>query len=173
MWVLADYEASALFTLKPATATSSGGKTLLTPTPFAIKMALLDVICRAEGVDTARRVWEILRRARIALRPAQRVVVTNTFTKILKPRRHPAQPGSAHAGPLQKTIGYREYAFIDGRLGIALEIDDTIAFERISLWRVGMQYLGRRGAFMQVVDPPLSAESLPENYTIVRKRFEE
>lgn len=49
MWVSAEYEATALFTLKPALATSSGGKTLLVPTPYSIKMALLDVACRLEG----------------------------------------------------------------------------------------------------------------------------
>ena len=49
MWLVSEYEASALFTLKPATATASGGKTLLVPTPFAIKMALLDVACRLAG----------------------------------------------------------------------------------------------------------------------------
>ena len=42
MWMVARYAPTALFSLKPAAATSSGGKTLICPTPFSIKMALLD-----------------------------------------------------------------------------------------------------------------------------------
>src|SRR5260370_14710648 len=121
MWILAEYEATSLFSLKPATATSSGGKTLLVPTPFAIKMALLDVVCRTEGQAAGAAAWPALCAATVALRPALRVVVNNTFTRILKPRRNPAQPGTPHAGPMQKTIGYREYAFLDGELGIGIE----------------------------------------------------
>ena len=44
MWLIAEYEAVTLFSLKLSTATSSGGKTLLVPTPYALKMALLGVV---------------------------------------------------------------------------------------------------------------------------------
>ncbi|MCZ7554492.1 MAG: hypothetical protein M5U05_18250 [Anaerolineales bacterium] len=67
---MAEYEASALFTLKPATATASGGKTLLVPTPFAIKMALLDAACRLEGQAAAEEAWGWLGNLTVALRPA-------------------------------------------------------------------------------------------------------
>ncbi|MEL6525291.1 MAG: hypothetical protein AAFQ07_06225, partial [Chloroflexota bacterium] len=60
MWVIAEYEATALFSLKPANATSSGGRTLLVPTPFAIKMAILNVVCLVEGVAQADSVCEWL-----------------------------------------------------------------------------------------------------------------
>ncbi len=50
MWIVAQYLPVAPFSLKPAAATSSGGKTLLAPTPYAIKMALLDVAIRTLGL---------------------------------------------------------------------------------------------------------------------------
>lgn len=43
LWVTARLTVNTFFSLRPASSTSSGGKTLLTPTPFALKMALLDV----------------------------------------------------------------------------------------------------------------------------------
>ncbi len=46
MWLIATYQPTSLFSLRPANATTSGGKTLLTPTPFALKMALLDAAIR-------------------------------------------------------------------------------------------------------------------------------
>ncbi len=46
MWLTSEYVATALSSLKASSATSSGGKALLAPTPYALKMALLDVACR-------------------------------------------------------------------------------------------------------------------------------
>jgi hypothetical protein len=169
MWVVADYLATALFSLKPAWATSSGGKTLLVPTPFAIKMALVDVICRTEGFGCAEANWKWLRDLNVGLRPAQEVVVNNTFTKILKPRRTEARPGSAHAGPYDKTIGYREYAYLKGTLGIALRVECEEHAARLSDWLIGVNYLGKRGGFLQIAVPPLQADTLPETFVVVRR----
>ncbi|MGH2541950.1 MAG: hypothetical protein ACRDIB_04085, partial [Ardenticatenaceae bacterium] len=120
MWLIADFEAVTLFSLKISSATASGGKTLLVPTPFAIKMALLDVACRTQGVSRAERRWPHVRDLEVAIRPARQAVVTNLFQKVLRPRRKPAGPGDSDAGPFGKTIGYREYVQLEGTLGIAL-----------------------------------------------------
>ncbi len=85
MWLIADFEAVTLFSLKMSTATASGGKTLLALTPYAIKMALLDVACRNLGVEKAEERWDGIRDLKIALYPARRAVVTNLFQKVLRP----------------------------------------------------------------------------------------
>ncbi len=174
MWVVADYEATALFSLKPATATASGGKTLLIPTPFAVKMGLVDIICRTERRDVAEAVWDDwLSIARVALRPAPEVVVNNTFIKILRP------PKSPKAGePFQQTIAYREYAHLAGSFGIAVETPDTEQGERLQGWLLCLNYLGKRGGFVQALDLPDIVEddqppdgfipigSLPDRYDL-------
>lgn len=168
MWLIAEYEASAFFTLKPATATASGGKTLLVPTPFAIKMALLDVACRLEGQAAAETAWNgWLRGVRVALRPSQVVVVNNTFIKVLRPRRNPAQPGSQHAGYFQQTISYREYAYLDGPFAVALEINDATIAARLSQWLININYLGKRGSFIQIQAVPERIETLPDSFIVV------
>lgn len=167
MWVAADYESTALFTLKPATATASGGRTLPVPTPFAIKMALLDAVCRVEGVEVAERVWEWLNACRVALRPSQRLVVNNTFIKILRPRRTPATPGGADAGFFQRTITYREYAYLDGEFSIALEVQTAEQAQRIAGWLAYINYLGKRGGFVQLQDTPQVSEGLDGRFLIV------
>lgn len=165
MWLLAYYAATALFSLKPATATASGGKTLLVPTPFAIKMALLDVVCRLEGQDHAAAIWDTwLGSLRIALRPPARVVVNNTFIKVLRPRRNPAKPGSLHAGFFQQTISYREYAQWDDNLGIALELVEGVDATQLAFWLLNINYLGKRGSFIQLQGPPRSADTLPDGF---------
>jgi len=168
MWLIDEYEATALFSLKPATATASGGKTLIVPTPFAIKMALLDVICRLEGRPTAEQVWESwLAGLRVALRPAQAVVVNNTFIKILKPRRNPAEPGSQNAGYFQQTITYREYAQLVGPFAIGLEVDDEDTAGWLARWLLNVNYLGKRGSFIQLRKEPDLIAELPDDFVIV------
>jgi hypothetical protein len=166
MWLIIEYQPTALFSLKPAWATSSGGKSLLVPTPYAIKMALLDAACRTSGVKAAEKAWVWLRDLAVALRPPRRVVVTNTFVKILKPRRNPAAPGEPDAGPLGKTIAFREYVYCADPIGIALG-RGSAEWASLESWLLQINYLGKRGGFVQVVGLPLQAEALPPEYTPV------
>lgn len=167
MWIIGDYEATSLFSLKPAMATSSGGRTLLIPTPFAVKMAILDVIIRTEGVSTGQALWPLLCELTIAVRPARLLVVNHTFTRILKPRRKPAEGGSARAGPLQKTIGYREYVYMDGPFALGLQISEEVIHQRWQGWLAGIQSLGKRGSFVQLRAIPTLHERLPQGFTIL------
>ncbi len=172
MWVAAEYESTALFTLKPATATASGGRTLPVPTPFAIKMALLDVICRVQGVEAAEEAWGWLNLCRVALRPAARLVVNNTFIKVLRPRRNPAAPGSSDAGFFQRTISYREYAYLDGSFGIALEVETQEQAEALTGWLACINYLGKRGGFIQIQEIPQTHDAPDTRFVIVGEQMQ-
>jgi len=165
-WLIAEYQPTALFSLKPAWATSSGGKSLLVPTPYAVKMALLDAACRTAGVAVAKEAWPWLRDLTVALQPPEWVVVTNLFTRILKPSRTPAKPGTQHAGPLGKTIGFREYVYFGGPLGIALggRLTDSA---RLEGWLLQINYLGKRGGFVQLLGLPTPAETLPPGFIVI------
>jgi len=167
MWLIAEYQPVGLFSLKSALATSSGGKSLLVPTPYAIKMALLDAACRLWGVGTAEDVWPTLRDLSVALRLPERVVVTNLFTKILKPRRGTPRPGSQHAGPLGKTIAFREYVWAGGNLGIALGLEDGSRETELTDLLLQVNYLGKRGGFVQLDGPPTRADELPVGYMLI------
>lgn len=173
MWVIAEYEATALFTLKPATATASGGKTLLVPTPYAIKMALLDVACRTEGRAAGALAWESwLRDVKVALRPAAQLVVNNTFIKVLKPRRTPAEPGSQDAGHLMRTITYREYACMDGMFALALQVSVDEYADTLGRWLACINYLGKRGSFIQLQQLPQTVENLPDDFVVLNGQVE-
>jgi hypothetical protein len=50
-WLIAEYQPTALFSLKISSATSSVGKTLVVPTPYSIKMALVDAAFRTGLTD--------------------------------------------------------------------------------------------------------------------------
>lgn len=164
MWLLTEFEAATLFSLKQSSATSSGGKTLLVPTPFAVKMALLDAACRTRGVKEAETLWEQIGGLRIALRPATRVVVTNLFQKVLRPRRGESNLDGPDAGPFQKTIGYREYAQWDGALGIAFQVAEQNESEWLVQLLMNVNYLGKRGGFVQWRPPARWENALGDDF---------
>lgn len=167
MWLTAEYQPVTLFSLKHALATSSGGKSLLVPTPFAIKMALLDAACRTWGLEKAQAAWPGLRDLQVALRPARHAVVTNVFARILKPRRNAPAPGAPDAGPLGKTIAYREYVWASGSWQLALSVADETHAASVGALLEQVNYLGKRGGFVQLLDVPVPECDLPEGYTVL------
>ncbi len=164
MWLTADYRPVTLFSLKSALATSSGAKSLLVPSPFALRMALVDAACRSYGRPRAEALWPSLRSMGLALDPPSRLVVTNLFAKILKLRRNPALPGSADQGPMGKTIAFREYVWMEGELRLAFETDDTELQEVLANLASQINYLGKRGGFVQLSQLPQWREGLPDSY---------
>lgn len=170
MWVIGTYKSVTLFSLKSALATSSGGKSLLVPTPFALKMALLDAGYRVLGAARVAALWPIIRDLDVALALPQWIAVSNSFTRILKPRRGESAEGDADAGPLQRSIGFREYVSFKGpwQFAIGIEACEVVDVLRDLLCQVN--YLGKRGGFIQIVDPPVTTEVLPESFTHLNPR---
>lgn len=168
MWLLATYQPTTLFSLKPSNATSSGGKTLLTPTPYTIKMALLDAAIRTKGLAAARLDWEWLRSLSLAARLPERAVVNNTFTRILKLTRTDAADDDevpSDKGVFDRTIGYREYVYFAGVLKLAFEVKSDSHGNELELLLPHITYFGKRGGFFQFQPTVETVEVLPVNFT--------
>jgi hypothetical protein len=183
MWIVARYLPVAPFSLKPAAATSSGGKTLLVPTPYAMKMALLDVAIRTLGLSVGERLFPALRDLSIALEMPQDLVVMKGFSKIRRPveskdskkpdetpeafeaRRHEKLAERMEKGhyPFYPTIAYREYVQYRDPFQIALSLPTGVAFpEELPQLLSGINYLGKRGGFVQLLKRPCFLDALPE-----------
>lgn len=156
MWQVAEFHSTALFSLRPANATTSGGKTLITPTPYAIKMALLDAAIRVYGRGAGEAWFPRLRDLEVAVLLPSNLMVAKTFIKILRPHHSNKIKdiyGTGLKGPMGKTIAYRELVHFGGALQIALR-DGGKKGETPPLASLLPQinYLGKRGSFMQCVD---------------------
>lgn len=173
MWLIADYESVTLFSLKHSAATATGGKTLLIPTPYAVKMSLLDAACRTLGLTLAKQLWPQIRDLNVAVLPAQQAIVTNLFQKVLRPRRNEIPLDEPDAGPFQKTIGYREYAHLSGSLGIAVGWQEASPKEWLVNLLLNVSYLGKRGGFMQLQSMPSLSEELPVGFVVTTSAQEE
>lgn len=174
-WVVATYLPVALFSLKSALATASGGKTVLVPTPYAIKMALLDVAIRSRGIAFGRQLFPTIRDLRIAIDPPVRLVVLNSFSKVRRPlelkdaskaEQKVRDARERGAYPFQPTIAYREYVQFGGpfRLAVGGErvTDDDVADLR-NLFSL-INYLGKRGGFIQLAASPIDAAGLDARF---------
>lgn len=172
MWIIVDYQPTTLFSLRPATATTSGGKSLIVPTPFAIKMALLDVAVRTRGVRYAESIVPALRDMRIAIDPPPQIVINSTFTKILRIQEHKgkaseraekvAKAKAEQEWPFKRTIAYREYVQLAGPLQMGFE---GVDFSLLVPLLLQVNYLGKRGGFIQLQATPYQTEDLPSEFT--------
>jgi hypothetical protein len=159
MWTIARYQPTSFFSLKPNMATSSGGKTLIVPTPFAVKTALLDAAIRTRGLARGKTLFPALRALEIAAQLPRQIVVNNTFNRVLRAARSPS-PGQ---WPYQRTIGFREYVQFGGPLALAFrELPEELRFLLSQV-----NYLGKRGGFMQLLSAPETTDELSDGFTLL------
>jgi len=158
MWLIAEYRPVTLFSFKSGMATSSGAKTLFLPTPFAIRTALLDVAIRSNGLAVGPVTFAWIKELSIAVRPPERVVVTNLFAKILKPTRK-----KEAAGAMDRTLAFREYACLEGTVELAFQVMEERVKELQSLL-AQVNYFGKRGCFFQLLRPPEITEAVPKGF---------
>jgi hypothetical protein len=145
-YLVAHFLPTALFSLKDSQATNAAGKTLLVPSPYSVKMALLDVAARAYGLENAKEVFVWIKPLEIRTSPPKFACVTNAFIKIQRPPKDP-KPNE----PFKPTIAFREYAQFHGEFRIAFDISklSTPQLETLQKLLMHVNYFGKRGGFMQ------------------------
>jgi len=145
-WLAFDYEPTSLFSLKMAAASSSVGRSLLTPTPYAVKMSFLDAaFCTGRG-ETAAGLVRALAVCDVRVGVPQHAALTHTIIKV---RQEPKKkmPGQ----PYISAVAYREFVHFRGRLRWAFDLarlPDTIAELLVAL-APAIHYIGKRGSFIQ------------------------
>lgn len=152
-WLLFRYRPTALWSLKLSQATSSGGKTLLVPTPYSIKMGLIDAAIQTGRVPDGMNLFEKLKGRPLRICPPASAVVTATLVKIQKLGRPPL------TGTLfSPTIGFREYVQFGGngpdgdfQIVIASEGIDSSSRQLLANAARGCTYFGKRGCFFSFV----------------------
>lgn len=179
-WIIAEYHAASFFSLRPSNTTASGGKTLLTPTPFALKMALLSASIQTAGLEEGKRRFPLIRDLRIQLALPDHISAVKSFAKVRRPAEFKdaskrdekmIELSENAAYPFQPTIAYREF----------VQFGDPLDEPRANLIRVAcaspegetphwvgeallaINYLGKRGGFMQPMGMPRTVETLDDS----------
>jgi hypothetical protein len=171
MWTLARYLPVSPFSLKSAAATASGGKTVLVPTPYALKMALLDATIRTRGVAEGERLFPLIRDLEIALAGPEDLVVMKGFAKIRRPLKDKTDEKKVREAkekkhwPLGPTIAYREYVYYRDPFTLAFRSTAVPELpQELTAALLAINYIGKRGGFMQLTEPPVQMEELPAHF---------
>jgi hypothetical protein len=183
MWIMARYLPVAPFSLKPANSTSSGGKTLLAPTPYALKMALLDAALRTLGLAEGERLFPFIRDLAIAIDLPHDLVVMKSFSKIRRPveskdsqkkdetredfemrvREKEATRLELKQYPFYSTIAYREYVYYRDPFSLAFAVPNEPELQAALVYLLArINYVGKRGGFIQLLEAPKKSEDLAE-----------
>lgn len=163
--MLAKYRPTGLFSLKSSATTSSGAKTLLVPTMYAVKMALVDAAFRSG--ENGERVFEEIKEVEIRFRPPDYAAVTHGFIKIqrereVKDRKNLQAIELKAKQPFYPTVAYREFCSFTGDLTVAIEVEERGSMLEHLIPVVG--YFGKRGSFFQFMGVEYS-DHLPEHFT--------
>lgn len=165
-WIIAAYSPVSPFSLRMSQMTNKGGKTLLTPTQYATKMALIDACFRKESGQAARdlalHIFNLIKRRSIRFRPPRHAIVQNTFIKILDAERDGELP-------FKQTIAYREFVvFSGGEMEIALDVTGISSVDLATIeslfWHINS--MGKRGSFLQCITVESANSALSPGFTV-------
>jgi|LSQX01.1.fsa_nt_gb pentatricopeptide repeat protein len=155
MWLEVEYIPTSLFSFKDINATNTAARSLLIPTPFAVKMALISVCIQRYNLEKAKELFELLKERDISFKLPRDIVVNKTFGRINDLRE---QVGRSKPG-------FREYVFYKGSLKVACDISN-LKEEELSLLKSlfkSINYFGKKGSFMQFKGFQI-LQHLNENY---------
>lgn len=145
------YLPTSLFSLKESNATNSGAKSLFLPSPYAIKMAILNKAITISGElekleKKGSKEFAYVRDARIDyfVPEGSSFCVNNSFVKILKPNRN----GDGFA----QTVAFREYVHISHPLEIIFNVYGEQAESYLKRYLHKINYFGKRGCFFQFLE---------------------
>jgi hypothetical protein len=150
-WLVFRYDTVALFSLKMSRATSTAGKTLLIPTPYAVKMAFVDAGLRHRLIDDRENLIAWLARADLRIGVPQHACVTGTIQSVRQETREIERKRNPELPPYRGTIAMREFVHCRGPLRIALPLDPSAVQLTALLLAIApaINYFGKRGSFVQ------------------------
>ena len=167
-WLICQYAPVTLFSLRSTYATSKGGKTLLVPTPYAIKMAVIDACFRAypaqDAEAAARGIFNQIKAQPVRIKPPEECIVQNKFLRVLQPARD-AEEREGSSGPFSRTIAYREFVFFKGEMEIAIGLGSSSSDIEFLLPHIN--YFGKRGSQWQFLCCNKHLGTLPHGFSLV------
>jgi hypothetical protein len=145
------YLPTSLFSLKDSNSTNSGAKSLFLPSPYAIKMAILNQAITIGGeleeLEKKKSLhFSFVRDAKVSfyIEADSFFAVNNSFIKILKPARD--------GGGFGQTVAFREYLYLSKPLEIIFEVESNEQMEYLKKYLHKINYFGKRGCFFQFVE---------------------
>jgi hypothetical protein len=147
-WLVFTYQPTTLFSLKMSRATSSVGRTLVVPTPYAAKMAFIDAAFKTGWQGEMEEFVTALVSVDARIGVSRQAIVTHTIIKI---RQEPKDAKSAL--PYIPAVAYREFVYFRGPSRWAFDLSSGPEWLASALTDLApkINYIGKRGSFIQFV----------------------
>jgi hypothetical protein len=150
-WLVFQYVPVALFSLKMSRATSTAGKSLLIPTPYAAKMAFLDVALRHGLSGDPDRFIGGLAKSDLRIGIPLDACVTSTIQAVRQETRDEDRRKRPDLPPYRSNIAMRDVVHWRGVLQLAfdLRLCDADVTPLLIGAAPAINYFGKRGSFVQ------------------------
>ncbi len=139
------YKPTNLFSLKDSNSTNSGAKSLLLPSPYAIKMAIFNQVILQEGTreleDKKSKEFSFIKDVVISYYVKGSFCINNCFVTIQALR-----DGNYRGKP-----SFREYIYLSDNIEIIFDVMDDAAKHYLQKHLHRINYFGKRGCFFQFV----------------------
>lgn len=139
------YQPTNLFSLKESNSTNSGAKSLLIPSPYSIKMALINQAITIDGKEILEekksKEFTFIKDAKIEYRVLGSFCVNNCFVTIQ----------SLRDGTYRGKPSFREYIYLSDNIEIIFDVNDEEAKQYLQKYLHRINYFGKRGCFFQFV----------------------
>ena len=135
---------TTLFSLRDSACTASGANSLFLPSPYAIKMAILNQVLTIESQDYFDKhiaKFDIVKNLRINYRVSGYLTANNYLIKIQKKRDQNSNFNS--------TVSYREYIYASEPLEIIFDTDSDKSVKFLKKYLYRINYFGKRGCYFQ------------------------
>lgn len=156
------FQSTSLFSLKDSNSTNSGAKSLFLPSPYAIKMAILNQAITLDGIDfetgkEKNEYFKMVRDANIDFCIQGSFCMNNCFVKILRVKedkrgKKQKEAGIKFTSGVQNTISFREYLHINEPIEIIFTVKTKDQKEFLKTYLHKINYFGKRGCFFQFIE---------------------
>lgn len=162
MWLEITYRPVSLFSLRRSDATNPAAKSLLCPSPYSIKMALLNSIITFGSVEEAIEQFNTIKSFNIQFKLPKYICANNCFIKIQK-EPHSDKKKKNPDIAFDSTVGFREFIYYNGDIAIAVAVDEKLVDYYVDKFK-RINYFGKRGCFFQFIKAE-RIEELDEQYS--------
>lgn len=152
-WLVFRYRPVTLFSLKMSRATSTAGKTLLTPTPYGVKMAFVDAALRHGLAGDPDELIQRLALASVRIGVPEHACVTGTIQTVRQETREVERKRNPQLAWYRANIAMREFVHFRGDLRLAFDLQTCPPELPAQLRQIApaINYLGKRGSFFQYI----------------------
>lgn len=165
MWLIVKYKPTSLFSLRKSDSSNSAAKSLIAPSPYSIKMALLNSIITFDSLKKAKENFEMIRKLEIQYDLSEYICVNNCFIKIQK-EPHSSKKETNPNLSFDTSIGFREYIYYNDIVSFAINVSDEKDKNFLNKYFMLINYYGKRGCFFQYINSSkILLNTLPNNYS--------